>query len=127
MATEEKKPQQFDKIGGWLWFPAIWTVTNFPIAAYLIKVAPVFGGILMALAIVNAYLFWTRKRVYRWFFVVHSFAGIFVLAAALGPDGVGGGSVWALIFMVYLIFSKRARGTFIQPLFKKPQPTAVVE
>lgn len=127
MATEEKKLQQFDKIGGWLWFPAIWTVTNFPIAAFLIKVSPTFGVPLMVLAILNAYLFWARKRIYRWFFVVHSFAGIFLLAAALGPDGVGGGSAWAIIFMVYLIFSKRSRGTFTQPLFKKAQPAVVAE
>lgn len=127
MAKEKKQLQQFDSIGGWLWFPAIWTVTNFAIAGWLITIVPVIGGILMALAILNAYLFWARKSIYRWFFVVNSFVGLFLIAMALGPQGVGGGSAWTLIFMVYLIFSKRARGTFTQPLFSKTPPDAVAE
>lgn len=124
MATQEKKPQKIDKIGGWLWFPAIWTVTNFVVAGGLITIAPVIGGTLMALAILNAYLFWTRKSIYRWFFIVKSFAGILLIAMALGGQGISGGTVLLLIFMVYLVFSKRARGTFTQPLFSKAPPAA---
>lgn len=127
MAKEKNKVEQFDKIGGLLWFPAIWTVTNFPIAGYLIKVAPAIGLILMVLAVANAYLFWKRTSIYRWFFVVHSIAGVLLLAVATGPSGVGSGTAWTLLMMLYLLFSKRARGTFTQPLFRKPARPTVAE
>ncbi|WP_460123290.1 hypothetical protein [Pseudomonas sp. S2_C03] len=127
MAIEEKKLQQFEKIGGLLWFPAIWTVTNFAVAGWLATIAPIIGGILMALAVLNAYLFWARKSIYRWFFILKSFVGIFLIAMALGPQGIGAGSALTLIFMVYLVYSERARGTFTRPLFSKAPPAVVAE
>ncbi|QXZ11681.1 hypothetical protein KVQ82_16435 [Pseudomonas sp. AO-1] len=127
MAKDKKPIQQYNEIGGWLWFPALWTVTNFLVAGYLAIHAPIVGAILLVLAIPNAYFFWTRKKIYRWFFVLHSIAGLFVLLVAFGPQGVGGGFAWNLIFMVYLLVSKRARGTFTQPLFGRTEPAAITE
>lgn len=127
MAKEKDPIQQYDVIGGWLWFPAWWTMSNFLVAGYIALYAPAVGGILLAMAIPNLYLFWTRKKIYRWFFVFHSIASLVVLLAAFGPQGVGVGSAWTLICLVYLLVSKRARGTFTQPLFKSADSTVVAE
>lgn len=125
MAKVKKEIQQYDRIGGMLWLPALWTVTNILIAGYMMKYSPAVGGSLMALAIPNAYLFWSRKKIYRWFFPIQAFIALAVMLVGFGPQGIGNGSAWTLIFMFYLALSKRARGTFTQPLFKRVQPTAM--
>ena len=125
MPAEKKQLEQFDSIGGWLWLPAIWTVTNFLVAGYSITVIPIIGWILMGFAAVNAYLFWTRSFLYRWYFLLHGLVTLVLSAAIAGPRGVGGGSAWVIFFMFYLLFSKRARGTFTQPLVKKPKAAVV--
>lgn len=119
MLFKRKPLERHHKIGGWLWLPAIWTVTNTLTAGYYITLIPAIGWLLMAFAVANAYLFWTRSVLYRWYFVLQTFALLVLLSVISGPRAVGSGSAMTILMMFGLLFSSRARGTFVEPLWRR--------
>lgn len=121
MASEGKILEQHSTIGGLLWLPALWTVTNVFAASYYIITFPLVGWVMMVFAAINAHLFWTRSMLYRWYFIVHTVVGMLLMTIASGPRVAANGVVLSIFIMFYLLFSKRPRGTFTQPLFIKPR------
>ncbi|MBA1289569.1 hypothetical protein [Pseudomonas japonica] len=108
----------YEKIGGLLWLPAIWTITIPLFAGYLMTLSPVHGGLMMAFGIVNAWLFWKRSSLYRGYFVIQAIAFLFLF---------GAGSSITFIIMLYLLFGRRPRGTFTQPLTRQPEAREALE
>lgn len=125
MVLEGKALEQHSTIGGMLWLPALWTVTNVFAAGYYITTFPLVGWVLMVFAAINAYLFWTRSTLYRWYFIAHTVVGMLLMTIASGLGVATNGVVLSIFIMFYLLFSKKARGTFTQPLSIKPKPIVI--
>lgn len=122
MASEGKILEQHSTVGGMLWLPVLWVVGNVIVAGYYITVFPLVGFALMALAVINAYLFWARSIFYRWYFIAHAAVGMVFMSLASGPEVASDGVVISSFIACYLLFSKRVRGTFTQPLSRNPKP-----
>jgi hypothetical protein len=103
-------------IGGLLWFPAIWTVTDFFTGVIVANQAPAIGWALILLAIPNAVLFWSRNWAYTHFFFIKSILGLSVLIGIYGAQAIGYGVAFAILAIGYLYFSKRSKRTFIHRL-----------
>lgn len=122
MASEGKILEQYSTVGGMLWLPVLWVVGNVISAGYYIMVFPLVGFALMALAVINAYLFWARSIFYRWYFIAHAAVGMVLMGVASGPEVASNGVAISIFIACYLLFSKRVRGTFTQQLSRSPKP-----
>jgi len=121
MVSEGKILEQHSTVGGMLWLPVLWIVGSVITAGYYVTVSPLVGLPLMALAVINVYLFWARSIFYRWYFIAHAAVGMVLMGVASGPDVASNGVAISIFIVCYLLFSKRARGTFTQPLSRNPK------
>lgn len=107
-----------EKIGGWLWFPALWTITNPLIAIYTLKFSAAVGLGLLALSALNAYLFWTKSKIYPYYFFCQVLAITTLLIQVYDAVGTGRGLWVSVVTVIYLFVSKRCKRTFVKPLWR---------
>jgi len=116
MSADEGK--YYSSIGGWLWLPAIGTVLNILMSAYAITINASVGASLLVIYLVVAYLFWARKRVFPYVYVLSLIAVTAVTVRVADPQDIGRNLVAPIFFAICFFVTARARRTFIEPLKK---------
>ena len=116
MDASVPRKNEYDRIGGFLWVLGIGVVINVFISAYIALKAPTVGVVALALSLLLAWAFWSRKKIFPYTYVVVQIANTALFMNMLDPHDVGKDLVMPIVFAVYLFVGKRPRGTFTRPL-----------
>ena len=116
MSVDEGK--YYSSIGGWLWLPAIGTVLNVLVSIYAITIDVAVGVSMLLIYSLVAYLFWSRKRVFPYAYVLALIALTVVSAKVTAPQDVGRNLAVPIVFAICFFVTSRSRRTFVNPLKK---------
>lgn len=119
MDTVSTKGEQFNRIGGFLWFIAIGVVLNVVIALFIATKSADVGVPSLAMALFLAWSFWSRKKIFPYAYVVVQVVSIFLYASLVGGEQIGRDLAMPIVLAIYLFVGNRPRRTFTQPLLNK--------